>query len=250
MPCCCGKKLPKVKLDEPFPKNNKMCQMPFCVAIFVICMCAMIGIGIWGWAETKDTIADWQVILEESSSMEEFSDYREAYLKNSSNWYSDSWDAYAYEVTMMYIWLGILLVVLVFLWIIFFFAIPNYVVQTTIIIGIVISLGSSAMNFMKLYTIPSGVAMILRVIGKIIWYIASKNKITVGKTLVEVSLRSIRAHPSALVVVFFGFLLQMLCGLGLLGSVVRWGAADVRTYVSIILAYWVFDAFSISLTPL
>jgi len=142
----------------------------------------------------------------------------------------------------MYIWLGILLVVLVFLWCLFFFFIPQYVVQLTIILGIVMSLVSAVPNFFKLVTIASGIVMVLGTIGKAIWYIASKSKITVGKTLVEVSLASIRKRPSTLLVVFFGFVLQMLCGLGLLGSVVRWTATDVRTYIAVILAYWVFDA--------
>ena len=142
---------------------------------------------------------------------------------------------------MMYIWLGIMLVVLALLWILFFVAVPGNVVQLTILVGIVLSLASSVLNFFKLYTIPSGIAMIVGVIGKIIWYVASKSKISVGSAIVTIALKPIRARPSTIFAVLFGFVLQMLCGLGLLGSIVRWKASDPRTYISIIIAYWVFD---------
>jgi len=57
-----------------------------------------------------------------------------------------------------------------------------------------------------------------------------------------VALSAVKARPSTVFAVLFGFILQMLCGLGLLGTVVRWKSTDPRTYLSVIVAFWVFDA--------
>ena len=143
---------------------------------------------------------------------------------------------------LMYVWLGILLVVLVALWCLFFRFIPQLVVQTSIVVGLVFTVASAVPNFFKLLTIAVGIIMCVGAVLKALWYWASRKKIMIGRTLVEVALSAVSARPSTILVTLACCVLQLLCTIVLLGSVIRWKATDPRTYLSVIVAYWVFDA--------
>lgn len=142
----------------------------------------------------------------------------------------------------MYVWLGILLLVLVALWCLFFRFIPQLVVQTSIVVGLVFTVASAVPNFFKLLTIAVGLIMCVGAVLKALWYWASRKKIMIGRTLVEVALSAVSARPSTIFVTLVCCALQLLCTIVLLGSVIRWKATDPRTYLSVIVAYWVFDA--------
>ena len=142
----------------------------------------------------------------------------------------------------MYVWLGILLVVLVALWCLFFRFIPQLVVQTSIVVGLVFTVASAVPNFFKLLTVAVGIIMCVGAVLKALWYWACRKKILVGRTLVEVALGAVGARPSTIAVTLVCCALQLLCTIVLLGSVIRWKATDPRTYLSVIVAYWVFDA--------